>query len=161
MYSHDPILPHVQTFWEYALACISSFTFHPNINNPILPHVQTFQEYKLTCLPWGNTLMCACIEKRLNGKEEGRFIWDTFHLCWCCPVGPSSARARSTLMLSFRDGKRQIKFLFSRKICRIFLNQKGSLTLLTTGLENTTSLSDFFYWDEETSELRYNFLVWD
>ena len=121
MYSpslHDPILPHVQTFWEYALACISSCTFHPNINNPILPHVQTFQEYKLTCLPWGNTLMCACIEKRLNGKEEGRFIWDTFHLCWCCPV--QSAWARSTLMLSFRDGKRQIKFLFSRKICRIF-----------------------------------------
>ena len=32
----------------------------------------------------------------------------------------SRPRARSTLMLSFRDGKRQIKFLFSRKICRIF-----------------------------------------
>ena len=33
MYSpslNDPILPHVQTFWEYALACLGSCTVHPN-----------------------------------------------------------------------------------------------------------------------------------
>ena len=34
MYSpslHDPILPHVQTFHEYALACRGSCTVHPNM----------------------------------------------------------------------------------------------------------------------------------
>ena len=55
-----------------------------------------FNNTKLFLVNW-NTLICACIEKRLNGKEEGRFIWDTFHLCWCCPVGPSSVHSDAVI----------------------------------------------------------------
>ena len=52
MYSstlHDPILPHVQFHWEYALGCLATCTVPANMHDPIFPHVQFqfHQEYEL------------------------------------------------------------------------------------------------------------------
>ena len=66
MYSstlHDPIFPHVQFHWEYALGCIATCTVPATMHDPIFPHVQFQQEYELashgSCavdsLSWGGT----------------------------------------------------------------------------------------------------------
>ena len=44
---HDPIFPHVQFHWEYALGCIATCTVPATMHDPIFPHVQFQLEYEL------------------------------------------------------------------------------------------------------------------